>query len=433
MRSGRPGAWGTGKGMRKRKYSTLAPHDVDGFKWNLEGTPMPTVHNIVATSQIGGAGMIAAGALDLHRIHEMLPFSFYDQQKFAAITVRLHHPDCTTLLFSSGKLVVTGCRTWYECVYASLFVADLLSECLPGHVFRLHACDVQNMVAHVEIPVGKGGSLDLHAMYAQLALNCTYQRKMFPGLIYRPEASPVVLLCFFSGKVVITGGKTMDDVFSGWNMLWPTLKRFIVAAESAEAPEQGLALDGHPAADDARRRGDGLVQAAGGGGGGQEPLDLSHSGVLQRLCDDLAAESAPPEARRAVAAGADERAGEPGAPHAPVVEAEMLGADPAAEFEAAVVLPGRDREADEAIVWIAQVLAPEAGGLAPHDGEALVEALKEELGVAERVLAGAGGQAVGPVVGLCRHQERDRQDLLIHDGHHAGARENTRRRDETAV
>jgi transcription initiation factor TFIID TATA-box-binding protein len=202
--------------MRKRKYSSLSQHEI-----HLPidpDTPLPIVHNIVATSQIE----CSLPVLNLNKIHEMLPFSFYDQHKFAAITVRLHKPDCTTLLFSSGKLVVTGCRSWYECVYASLFITGLLTECIPGHSFRLLACDVQNMVAHVEIPVN-GGCLDLHAMYARMALNCTYQRKMFPGLIYRPEASPVVLLCFFSGKIVITGGKNMDDVFTGWSRVWPVL------------------------------------------------------------------------------------------------------------------------------------------------------------------------------------------------------------------
>jgi len=206
--------------MRKRKYSSLPPQDIGAF---LEhDTPIPTVHNIVATAQIE----CSLPSLNLTKIHEMLPFSFYDQHKFAAITVRLHKPDCTTLLFSSGKLVVTGCRSWYECVYASLFIKNTLAECLPGHTFRLLACDVQNMVAHVEIPL-KEGCLDLHAMYAQMALNCTYQRKMFPGLIYRPESSPVVLLCFFSGKIVITGGKNMDDVFTGWSRQWPVLRKFI--------------------------------------------------------------------------------------------------------------------------------------------------------------------------------------------------------------
>lgn len=204
--------------MRKRKYSSLANPSFS----SQDDTPLPTVHNIVATSQI----MSDIKTLDLNLIQSMLPFSFYDQYKFAAITVRLQQPECTTLLFSSGKLVVTGCRSWYECVYASLFIARLLEECLPGHSFRLAACDIQNMVAHVEIPVN-GGYLDLQGMYSRMAINCTYQRKMFPGLIYRPPSSPVVLLCFFSGKVVITGGKTMEDMYAGWSRLWPTLRCFV--------------------------------------------------------------------------------------------------------------------------------------------------------------------------------------------------------------
>ena len=204
--------------MRKRKYSSLSKVEYDEYN----GIPLPTVHNIVATSQITSDIKV----LDLNHIHRILPFSFYDKHRFAAITVRLYQPECTTLLFSSGKLVVTGCRSWYECVYASLFVARLLNDAIPGHEFRLCACDIQNMVAHVELPIGKG-YLDIQGMYSKLALNCTYQRKMFPGLIYRPESSPVVLLCFISGKIVITGGKTMEDVFAGWSHLWPLIKGFI--------------------------------------------------------------------------------------------------------------------------------------------------------------------------------------------------------------
>jgi transcription initiation factor TFIID TATA-box-binding protein len=300
--------------MRKRKYSSL-PSCNSHVQLHM-GAPLPTVHNIVATSQI----VSSLPTLDLNRVHAMLPFSFYDQNKFAAITVRLHEPDCTTLLFSSGKLVVTGCRTWYECVYASLFIADLLRECLPGHAFTLATCDVQNMVAHVEIPVGEHGCLDLHGMYEHMALNCTYQRKMFPGLIFRPESSPVVLLCFFSGKVVITGGKTMEDVYSGWNRLWPVLKSFVVAQTSerslppsslgshrraksharASQPtpqpsvdggehEKGLALVRHAVAGDPGGLVDPGIDPAGGGYGRVQPLDLGQPGKLEGLQDDLAA------------------------------------------------------------------------------------------------------------------------------------------------
>jgi hypothetical protein len=84
------------------------------------------VHNIVATAQI----QTSMPALDLDAIHNVLPCSFYDRDRFAAITIRLSSPECTTLLFSSGKLVVTGCKHWYESVYASLFMTRLLADCV---------------------------------------------------------------------------------------------------------------------------------------------------------------------------------------------------------------------------------------------------------------------------------------------------------------
>ena len=104
------------------------------------------------------------------------------------------------------------------------------------------------MVAHVELPVGPGGTLDIQEMYARLGLNCTYQRRMFPGLIYRPEASPVVLLCFYSGKIVITGGRTLGDIFEGWTRLWPIVRGFIKASPvdqiiSDTPATQAIALD----------------------------------------------------------------------------------------------------------------------------------------------------------------------------------------------
>ena len=299
------------RGMRKRKYSSL-PSSREHAE---ESGPLPTVHNIVATSQI----LSTIPTLDLNHIHETLPFSFYDQSKFAAITVRLHQPDCTTLLFSSGKLVVTGCRTWYQCVYASLFITSLLRQCVPGHTFSLATCDVQNMVAHVEIPVADG-YLDLHAMYNQLALNCTYQRKMFPGLIFRPEASPVVLLCFFSGKIVITGGKTMQDIFSGWNRLWPILKGFIVTqpcehplgsrpalkrqllrrfppARGSHEPHrqqhEGLPLERNAVARDSPGLAHGVEQSARGHGRRTQAVHFTNPAELQGLRDDFAAERAP--------------------------------------------------------------------------------------------------------------------------------------------
>ena len=204
--------------MPKRKYCAL----VNKHTTALPDCPEPTVHNTVSTAQID-----TAAPIDLSALSYLLPFSFYDKHRFAAITIRLRSPDCTSLLFSSGKLVVTGGRDWYECVLASLHVCRILRDAFPARQFTLTNCEVQNIVANVILPIGEKGILDLQSMYSKLELQCMYQRTMFPGLIFRPDNSPVVLLCFYSGKVVITGGKTMRDVRDGWANLWPTVKVFI--------------------------------------------------------------------------------------------------------------------------------------------------------------------------------------------------------------
>jgi transcription initiation factor TFIID TATA-box-binding protein len=202
--------------MPKRRYSKLllaVPFDVD--------CPNPTVHNIVSTA------FIHCTPIDLTALSLILPYSFYDRQRFAAITIRLRSPCCTTLLFSSGKLVVTGGRDWYECVLAGLIVTRILRDVFPTKQFILSDCEIQNIVAHVELPMGEKGILDLQSMYGKLGLNCMYQKTMFPGLVFRANNSPVVLLCFYSGKIVITGGKTTQDVTDGWRKLWPTVRVFV--------------------------------------------------------------------------------------------------------------------------------------------------------------------------------------------------------------
>lgn len=84
-----------------------------------EGKPCVVVHNIVSTSVVQGSKM----PIDLHELSLLLPCSSYDRRRFAAITVRIDRPKCTALLFTSGKLVVTGVKSWYECLLASLTIA----------------------------------------------------------------------------------------------------------------------------------------------------------------------------------------------------------------------------------------------------------------------------------------------------------------------
>lgn len=214
--------------MRKRNYTALTQPSSNSLLgddvYDLdEDTPIALVHNVVATTQI----FSSSTPVNLEAIAEVLPNSVYDRRKFAAITIRMQHPACTALLFTSGKVVLTGCKGWFECIFASMQIARMLRRYVPNVHFAVHENVIQNVVGHVALPLKQGEILDLDAIYAELCVQCTYQERLFPGLIFRPDSSPIVLLCFFSGKIVITGGKCTTDILRGWKRLWPTVRRFV--------------------------------------------------------------------------------------------------------------------------------------------------------------------------------------------------------------
>jgi transcription initiation factor TFIID TATA-box-binding protein len=183
--------------------------------------PEPEIHNVVATIQI------ECEPINIHRLSQILPFSSYDKSKFAAITIRLADPVCTCLLFTSGKLVVTGASSWDEGLLTAYCVRDILRAHHRGQRFRIVSYEVQNIVAHVDIPLRPGQSLDLNRFYAERAKEVTYQRNMFPGLIFRSLEVSIVLLCFTSGKVVVTGGKSVRHIGGGWEALWAIVRQYI--------------------------------------------------------------------------------------------------------------------------------------------------------------------------------------------------------------
>jgi len=171
---------------------------------------------------------IKCNPIDIARLSNLLPYSTYDKSKFAAITIRLADPVCTCLLFTSGKLVVTGASSWDEGLLTAYCIRDILRKLYCNENFEIISFDVQNIVAHVDIPLQTGQKLDLDKFYSENAKEITYQKNMFPGLIFRAINEDVVLLCFNSGKVVVTGGKSVKNINDGWNRLWPRVQKYII-------------------------------------------------------------------------------------------------------------------------------------------------------------------------------------------------------------
>ena len=222
---------GVKSSMRKRKYTNLKNQQISDICCDLDGMyeedgdhdiPRAEIHNLVGTAMIESSVV----PFKLHDVSRLLPNVIFDKQKFAAITIRLHMPVCTALLFTSGKMVLTGCKSYTSCVLASHYIVSILRKGMPDVQFNLKHVRIQNIVGNVDLKLD-GQEMDLQRLFEEHGVYCTYQRNMFPGLIYRPDNSPVVLLLFNSGKIVITGGKSRIDVMQGWKRLWPFVKQYI--------------------------------------------------------------------------------------------------------------------------------------------------------------------------------------------------------------
>lgn len=91
----------------------IVPHQIecqraDKEQDEEEETSVTTIHNMVSTSVVHSSNM----PINLSLLSTLLHCSTYDRKRFAAITIRLDNPRCTALLFTSGKLVVTGVKSW---------------------------------------------------------------------------------------------------------------------------------------------------------------------------------------------------------------------------------------------------------------------------------------------------------------------------------
>lgn len=214
--------------MRKRKHNAIthAPQAEVPAVVDTEA-PIPLCHNIVSTTQIQCKERID---IDLQRLAMLFPCSTYDRKRFAAITIRLSAPQCTCLLFGSGKLVITGSTCYHACIMAAHTVSSMLRTAMPDKDFRVRSCTIQNIVAHVELQ--RGHTIDLPALYARFCECATYQKAIFPGLVLRLPGAPIVVLVFSSGRIVCTGGRSYEDIQHGFASIYQVLKQHIVRSSS---------------------------------------------------------------------------------------------------------------------------------------------------------------------------------------------------------
>jgi transcription initiation factor TFIID TATA-box-binding protein len=143
--------------------------------------------------------------------------------KFASSIFRSMWPKTTILLFSTGKVVVTGCKSRW-CAYISVTsMIQMLTGI--GYPILHRKITLQNVVGSTTA----GEALDTDYLAHVMQEQSSYETDLFPGLIYRPYNSNVTILCFKSGKMVLTGCRDEEDIANA--------NKFVtqIRAESARA------------------------------------------------------------------------------------------------------------------------------------------------------------------------------------------------------
>ena len=158
------------------------------------------IENVVAT-----VIMEITEKIDLIKISRKYDDVEYNPERFPGLIMRINEPKATFLIFTTGKMVITGLRRADD---ASLAVKKVVKSLKKGGINVSNPeITIQNIVASGDLHI----YIDLN-MAAIVMENVMYEPEVFPGLIYRMGDPKTVFLIFSTGKVVCTGAKNKETV-----------------------------------------------------------------------------------------------------------------------------------------------------------------------------------------------------------------------------
>jgi transcription initiation factor TFIID TATA-box-binding protein len=191
---GCPSALCSGEGHRKR----MADKKYESLK----------IENIVASGTI-------AESIDLVAFSERVGNCELNKKRFPGAVYRIADPKIACLIFSSGKIVITGIPNDKALADGLVIVTKSLRDA-GVEPLKEPRIAITNMVCSYNLD----RYINLNKMAVTLNIeNVEYEPEQFPGLVYRIKDPKIVVLIFSSGKIILTGGKNLEDVRKGLDVL----------------------------------------------------------------------------------------------------------------------------------------------------------------------------------------------------------------------
>ncbi|NIM46991.1 MAG: TATA-box-binding protein [Candidatus Aenigmarchaeota archaeon] len=157
------------------------------------------IENVVASASLGVPVKLEKLVANLDGIE-------YEPEQFPGLVMRLKDPKAAALIFSSGKIVCTGAKSPKD---AKLVIAKIVKRMnrLGMKIPKNYKVQLENIVASAKLD----RELNLNNIAFTLE-NTEYEPEQFPGLVMRIDDPRVTFLLFGSGKIICTGGRSIQDV-----------------------------------------------------------------------------------------------------------------------------------------------------------------------------------------------------------------------------
>lgn len=143
--------------------------------------------------------------IDLNQIIQKCTNVEYHPDRFPGLIMRLENPHATLLIFSSGKMVITGLRKTTDANLAAQQALEKMQNI--GFKIKHPIVTIQNIVATSSLNM----NVDLNVLTIMMD-NVMYEPEVFPAAIYKMQDPKVVFLIFSSGKIVCLGAKVKETI-----------------------------------------------------------------------------------------------------------------------------------------------------------------------------------------------------------------------------
>ena len=166
------------------------------------------IENIVASG-------VVADSVDLVEFSKKVENCELNKKRFPGAVYRIEDPKIASLIFSSGKIVLTGIRN-HKALTDGLAIIIKSLKMAGVDTLKEPKVAITNMVCSYNL----GKYININKLTVTLNLeNIEYEPEQFPGLVYRIKDPKIVVLIFSSGKIILTGGKNLKDVRKGLEIL----------------------------------------------------------------------------------------------------------------------------------------------------------------------------------------------------------------------